>query len=77
METPRDEFWQYLQTSGVEETLSEVLQKLYRLEKKPENAVEFLRNNLIPGMAQKLDAQMQEIAALKKELAALKKKSRK
>lgn len=76
METPRDEFWQYLQTSGVEETLSDVLQKLYRLEKKPENAVEFLRNNLIPGMAQKLEAQTQEIASLKKELTALKKKSR-
>lgn len=77
MESPRDQFWEYLQSSGIEDTLSEVLQKLYRLDEKPANAVEFLKNNLIPGMAQKLNAQTQEIADLKKELSALKRKSKK
>lgn len=75
MEKARNQFWDYLQTSGAEDALADALQKLYKLEKKPENAVEFLLNNLDPNMAKKIQVQAKEIEALKKELSQLKKKA--
>lgn len=77
MDKARNQFWDYLQTSGAENALSEVLQKLYNLDEKPNNAVDFLLNNLDPEMSQKLEAQSKEIESLKKQLAELKKKQRK
>lgn len=74
MEKARNQFWDYLQTSGAEDALAGVLQKLYQLEKKPENVVEFLLNNLDPNMVKKIQAQAKEIEALKKELLQLKRK---
>lgn len=77
MDKTRNQFWDYLQTSGAENALSEVLQKLYNLDEKPTNAVEFLMNNLDPALSQKLEAQSKEIESLKKQLAELKNKNRK
>lgn len=74
MEKARNQFWDYLQTSGAEDALSSVLQKLYQLEKKPENVVEYLLNNLDPNLTKKLHSQAKEIEALKKELLLLKRK---
>lgn len=74
MEKARNQFWEYLQSSGAEDALAGALHKLYQLEKKPENVVEFLLNNLDPGMAKKVQAQAKEIESLKKELLQLKRK---
>lgn len=74
MEKARNQFWEYLQSSGAEDALAAALHKLYQLEKKPENVVQFLLNNLDPEMARKVQAQAKEIETLKKELLQLKKK---
>lgn len=74
MEMARNQFWEYLQSSGAEDALAAVLQKLYQLEKKPENVVEFLLNNLDPNLSKKLQNQTKEIQNLKKELLLLKKR---
>lgn len=74
MEKARNQFWDYLQQSGAEDALSSALQKLYNLDKKPRDSVEFLMKNLDPDMAKKLEAQAKEIDSLKKEIAQLKKK---
>lgn len=63
MEARRDEFRNYLETSGAITALTNVLIKLFEMPEKPENSVQFICQNL--GGA----ALEQEISELKLELA--------
>lgn len=66
MEEACTKFRLFMESSGVSDAIYQTLLKLYKLEKKPNNSVEFLRQNLPP-------AQSETIAKLKSQLATLNK----
>lgn len=76
----RDEFRKYLERTGVLEAITKVLIKLLNAPERPENAVEFIRNNLgvtlsqantIKQLTADLEDAQNEIAQLKRTVEQL------
>lgn len=79
-EGKREEFRRYLEKTGVMDALTKVLVALYEEPDKPENAIEYICNNLsnqlcgetLTAIKGNLEEAMSKIAALEQENLALK-----
>lgn len=71
MEEACQNFRTYLHSSGVAEALSSTLLSLYRLNKKPTNPVEYLRQNLPPPIPETIAGLQAELDDLNKDIEKL------
>lgn len=73
MEEACQNFRTYLHSSGVAEALSSTLLNLYRLNKKPTNPIEFIRQNLPPPLPDTIASLTAELDSLNKDIEKLRK----
>lgn len=73
MEEACTNFRAYLHSSGVSEALSIALLSLYKLNKRPTNSIEYIRQNLPPEQAETIAGLTNQLEELKKDIEKLKK----
>lgn len=73
MEEACTNFRAYLHSSGVAEALSMALLSLYKLNKKPANPIEFIRQHLPPEQAETIAGLTSQLEDLKKDIEKLRK----
>lgn len=71
MEEACNQFRSYLHSSGVADALAASLTSLYQLKKKPENPVEFIRQNLPPTQEETISGLTNELAELTNDIDKL------
>lgn len=74
MDEACDNFRSYFQSNGISEALTSIFTKLSRMRRRPENSIEFVRQNLPPAQEDTIARLTNELQELEKDIVGIRKR---